>query len=204
MGEYILLDGARTKLGTCEDLFYATYEQLAEVVALGLTQHQSHSEDPARYLAGGYRFRFAWPDEVEIPIGHHDPPERALSVSAPPGPDLIAEHEQIAIWVGAKNEECGPGCNVFISCPASPRGAGLRTSLVPRMVQITQQRPYAGALWTIIQCPLCGAKARLSPEEAATLVAHIRASHPDDTLRLACAEAIAAGYARQIPTEEAD
>jgi len=39
MGEYILLDGARTKLGTCEDLLYTTYEQLAEVVALGLTEH---------------------------------------------------------------------------------------------------------------------------------------------------------------------
>jgi len=201
MGEYITISGAKTKIGTCEDLLYTTYEQLAAVVALDLAR-RADCEEPADYLAGGYRFRFAWPDEIEIPIGHHDPPERALSVSAPPGLRLIGDHDTIGIWVGAKHEEDGPGCTVFIPCPADPAGGDLRTSEVPRVVQITQQRPYAGALWVICQCPLCGSKVRLSPAEASALVNHIRLSHPDDALRLACADVIEAGYAFPTATEE--
>ena len=35
MGEYITIDGVTVKLGTCEDLYYVRYSQLADAIAAG-------------------------------------------------------------------------------------------------------------------------------------------------------------------------
>src|SRR3954469_12452711 len=71
MGEYIKLNGQSVKLGTCEDLYYATYDQIQDAVNSG-AEKQEGNLPPPDYLAAahGWRYRFPFPDE-NIPIGTH-------------------------------------------------------------------------------------------------------------------------------------
>ena len=64
MGEIISIEGTPVKLGTCEDLYYARYEEIERVVASGRTARREGNLAPAAYLtAAGFRYRFPFPEE---------------------------------------------------------------------------------------------------------------------------------------------
>ena len=72
MGEYAKRksDGARVKIGTCEDMYYLRYEQRH------LVAHESGNVDPARD-PNGLRFRLPFPDEDHIQPGDFEPYDRS-------------------------------------------------------------------------------------------------------------------------------
>lgn len=73
MGEYAIRksDGARIKIGTCEDMYYLRFEDREKVAPL------PGNVDPVRD-ACELRFRLPFPDEDDIPPGQYKEFERGL------------------------------------------------------------------------------------------------------------------------------
>lgn len=198
MGEYIWVCGEpdARKLGTCEDLFYARFDDLWHWAQPGRALAVPGNLEPADYLreAGGWRYRFPFADE-DLPGGgawgrgdtarYYGAHDRVLVVSAPAAVFEEIEHDapvqRVAYSVGDALEQ-GAG-----ACPQAGAAA------LGGEVGIKAQRLIGGDLWTVVQCPGCGAMWRLTPARAASLSEHLRATSTDaDTLE--AARRMAAGY----------
>ncbi len=69
MGEYIVYNGREIKIGTCESLYYVTFEKLFKMY-----QQEGKTTDPENlpiYLQTqqGFLFRFPFPDEDKLKLG---------------------------------------------------------------------------------------------------------------------------------------
>lgn len=83
MGEYILVNGQSVKLGTCEDLYYVTFQTLQNLLNMGaLAQDGQGNDRPSAYLSEkyGWRYRFPFPDEDNIDVGYHSDFDRGVVV----------------------------------------------------------------------------------------------------------------------------
>lgn len=199
MGEYIMLDGRDYKLGTCEDLYYCRYTDLAAWVRAGRAMHADGNQKPAAYLTDGrYRFRFPFPDEdgdEAARLAHYEPPnwDRGVVVPAPTGLGAGVEHLGIAAWVKTRDAEYG--FNVFLPCPADAARwtADYSHSQIPYAprVEVVRQKPVNGQLWTVLRCQWCAAMWRIDADEAARLHDHI-CQH--DWAHAELARRILAGY----------
>lgn len=178
MGEYILVGGQHLKLGTCQDLFYVSFDGLRRMVAAGAQQALANNP-PAEYLneAGKWRYRFPWPDE---PDGIGDDYERALPLPVPGG---LAE----ALVTGWEHWKVRYGLPAAVGEDCPQAGA-------PAVVEVYLQRQIEGRLWVIIRCPYCHALARLPEDEALQLTAHARRELADDAFVAAVCDRIEAGY----------
>ena len=180
MGEYILVNGRHLKLGTCQDLFYVSFDGLRRMVAAG-AQPAFANNPPEDYLAesGRWRYRFPWPDE---PDGIGDDYERALALPVPAG---LAEALTTG-WEHWKARYTPPaGVEFGDDCPQAS---------APQVVEVYLQKQVAGRLWLIIRCPYCHALARLPEDEALQLTAHARRELANDAFVMAVCDRIEAGY----------
>ena len=82
MGEYVRYGRTEIKIGTCEDLYYATYQAYVQAYKDGKLSWVDHNLPPAAYMKAdsGFRFRFPFPDEDHIRMGMHDDYDRGLPV----------------------------------------------------------------------------------------------------------------------------
>lgn len=184
MGEYILLDGAAAKIGTVENLYYTTFEQLKTAIDAGRTARLDGNSRPAEYLKGAYRFRFPFPDEDgKYEIGRYEDYWRGLAMPAPAELVQGLEHGVIGWHVQAHGG--GHGVNVFAPCPLDPKGDGQHSPAGP-VVEVVQQKPLDGELLTVIRCPYCGTLARVGREEVEALRAEVQRVYwqEDDSLRV--------------------
>lgn len=71
MGEYVKYKGEVVKIGTCESLYYATYEKYLDALKKNQLSFHPGNDLPAAYASAdsGYRFRFPFPDEDKLSIG---------------------------------------------------------------------------------------------------------------------------------------
>ncbi len=172
MGEYINFMGQHLKIGTCEDLTDVTYEELKYMVEHGATKAPGGAE-PKEYLTGdGWRYRFPFPSDNRSDL------DKGVAVTVPVGWQMDG-HERICLPLYARSG--GYGINVFVPCPLGQDAKPEMFSAGPhaRIVEIAQQRVVEGHLWTVVRCPYCQQKWRLTPEEAAQLVAHIRQDYSE-------------------------
>lgn len=195
MGEYIKLDGQHYKLGTCEDLYYVRLEQLQRWIAEGRTASLPGNLEPREYLDGSFRFRFPFP--WEDPITNFNIPHGADPVSSQNfdygfGVSLDAEFggvefDHSPIYSHIKAHGGGYGLNVKLPCPQSKEwlSCSVRTEYKSEWegrssyIQIVQQRPCEGNIWTVVRCGHCGAKVRLSPSEGTLLAVYLRGRYSD-------------------------
>lgn len=70
MGEYVKYKREKIKIGTCENLYYATYPKLTEALKAGLLRTLAGNLAPSFYVKpdSGFRFRFPFPDEDHLPL----------------------------------------------------------------------------------------------------------------------------------------
>jgi hypothetical protein len=68
MGEYVKYLGEPIKIGTCENLYYATFGKYSEALKYGALTKEEGNLFPESYVKpdSGYRFRFPFPDEDEL------------------------------------------------------------------------------------------------------------------------------------------
>jgi hypothetical protein len=188
MGEYITLDGHVTKIGTCEDLFYARWQDLARWVAEGRAGHVGGNLEPRQYLAdgSGFRFRFPFPDEDGRGQAAYDDYGRFARVLAPVGfasrEDVQHDGLHLPITSAGNGGQWLSMAYVLLPCPVAAQWstvAGVRLSPdpLPSMVDIVQQRRIGDQLWTVVRCPYCGALWRLPVEWARELAEHILDAH---------------------------
>lgn len=182
MGEYIKLNGQSVKLGTCEDLYYATYDQVQNAVNSGAAERQPGNLPPPDYLAAahGWRYRFPFPDEDNVAIGTHRNFDRGVLFLVTEDFATNLEHETCGgprVLVPLYGEpEKREKLQVSTPCPFSATGIAAGIKARP-FVEIVRQKLIAleGApgfhLWTVARCPYCGICWRFDKSEAETLCA---------------------------------
>jgi hypothetical protein len=71
VGEYIGYRGHQVKIGTCDDMYYVSYQKYEMALKRGLLGKVPGSSDPMEYAKpdSGCRFRFPFPDEDKLPFG---------------------------------------------------------------------------------------------------------------------------------------
>lgn len=71
MGEYIKYKGNEIKIGTCESLYYTSYQKYAQALQEGQLSSVPGNVPPEAYAKpdSGYRFRFPFLDEDKLPLG---------------------------------------------------------------------------------------------------------------------------------------
>jgi hypothetical protein len=175
MGEYI--DGI--KIGTCESMYYARITDLQKMGVKAL---------PYLDPANGFRYRFPFPEEDNIIVGHYDPYNKGLLVFLSSGlaPKLNAlltseeiDHYEICKGVSYNN---AINVNVFFPCPLSHNPPkNMSKNGASHAVVIRQLKQVDGKLWTVVDCPYCGRAFRLDKElaeELALCAAHMDINKP--------------------------
>jgi hypothetical protein len=204
MGEYIRYRGEDVKLGTCEDLYYVTYEQARQLLTNAAPV--PGNLPPAEYVnpRHGWRYRFPFPEEDDRAPGTHADHDKGRVVCCPPGalfalpPD---NHDTLCVSIGLGGVRGSGGCNVNtrVACPAS----GMLKPHSPIgswPVEIVQQPLMAdGSLWTVLRCGWCGEKYRIDRTEAEALAAFLcqyerDERSPNRAYWQTVAERILAGY----------
>ncbi len=165
MGEYAKINGNEVKLGTCENLYYTTFQQLKPYCESG--------EVDEIYIKGKFRFRFSFPDE-KIEIGNHEDFDRGVLFKVPKSYKIEISHQMQFHRVNNKAGDLG----FYLPCiqeSAFPvkKFDWDETSLFT-IFEITQQKPvYINGtfeLQSVVRCPYCGSMAHLSEEEIQELM----------------------------------
>ena len=178
MGEYINYQGREIKLGTCEDLYYTRLDQLKEA-RFSMSKMEGNL-DVLEYLnpKNGFRYRFPFPDEDEIPIGAFTDFEKGLVIQLQPEDFSLAEFDHHDKWHSNSPKGGGYNVNVSMPCPQSKEFSECKHSPIDwRIVEIRQQKQIDGEIWTVIACPYCGALSRLPYEDAQKLIHSIEAGY---------------------------
>jgi hypothetical protein len=174
MGVYVKINhNDEVKLGTCEDMYYCTYEQGQGI------KHNCHGD-----LSAGdfdsfdiFRWRFPFPDEADIAIGHHKDAFKGFLMYAPL---TVMEISHTTILMDIEKNGA-PRIRYRIDCP-------VRNSLNIEVFrwdhaqasgnfffEVVQQKPCIEGgrkeLQTVVRCPYCGSLSRLSREEVERLAA---------------------------------
>ena len=203
MGEYIEIDGKAFKLGTCENLYYVTFQRLVEMV--GNAKKLEGNARPCEYLTTGWRYRFPFPDE-NGDASTSSNYERSINVTVYDDAlvKLVGEFEHFTMQTtvspatGKDSKSYLMAATLNVPCPQSDKWQGVPHA--KNVVGICQQKSTVEAggpqLWTVVCCPFCGAKTRLEWEGAEKLANEIirRAEKADADFWKAIAAEIVAGY----------
>ncbi len=200
MGEYVKFNNQVIKLGTCEDLYYARFQQIKD--NLYLMEKVEGNDVPAGYLEPkhGYRYRFPFPDEDGRKLGDYENSDRGLLVGVPYNVFQETEHTKIC---RATNCQGGYNVNHYLTCPADPdfiETCSPRPRSAP--IEIVQQKQVDGQLWTVCRCGWCQSKFRIPRETAEILCAAIVDESKDEYWQ-EVAKRIMAGYENN-PVKEAE
>ncbi|MCK7559395.1 hypothetical protein MKQ70_32275 [Chitinophaga sedimenti] len=91
MGEYVNYKGRPVKIGTCELLYYVSYQRYKEEYGYGRLKWEEGNAFPASYLAPNvFVFRFPFPDEDNVRFGQVAAHNRTIDVSIPNNGDIVA------------------------------------------------------------------------------------------------------------------
>jgi hypothetical protein len=165
MGQYY----KKSKIGTCEDMYYLRLDQAQELAKQGARDDDGISFND--YLTDNQtRFRFPFPDEDNKPQAELlDAPEYDRGFCIPAGVGgLEVGHDEITTNNSFK--EGGSGVNIFLPCPYSQefKNLNIKTScdgVGEQWLRITQQAIRDGEEKTIFECARCGQAQRFSNED---------------------------------------
>lgn len=190
MGEYIEFSGKQVKIGTCENLYYATLEQFKKYSAEGRIRYDESSYylDPKNV----FFWRFPFPDEdhaKEFGRYYNCDFERRVMFDVPNDVFTIF-HERMFIRTDYNESlKNAPPFGIEIACPASNESttdlkkydwwkiATERT--VFDVVQQIQHIEHDGkiAVRTVVKCPYCHQTSILEKDDEQRLVYYVE-RHP--------------------------
>lgn len=192
MGEYIMYEGTQWKIGTCESMYYITYNALEWLVQQNLVSQAPANLPPADYLNPeyGFLYRFPFPDEDDngaFYTGYEY--DRGWLVSHMPYHLFQAEtHGSVYADIETRHSHLPKG-RQSIACPQSP---DLNAATVE--VEIYGQKRVGTKLHLLVRCPYCGKIWSMDESEGRAMGEWLmETSEPGDELAV-IAERIIAGY----------
>lgn len=183
MGEYIKHKNETVKVGTCDDMYYATYQQFIKEYRNGNLQKSPGSSEPKDYLNPrfGVRFRFPFPDEDGTEIGNYEDFTKGFLMKLP--------HDEVTMEIGhdsmsfkTQNDISTGNFGFEMPCIAGPdwpadikRRYQNSSDYNEIIFKVTQQKlvvTESGKIenQTVVKCPYCGTSVRLSFEEVQSIV----------------------------------
>ncbi len=164
MGEYLKIkNGDTVKVGTCENLYYATLDDLKQEKTI-----------ESQYFLGkesSWRYRFPNPNEKKIKIGNYEYDKGGIHFTYPLKESFKLEHDKICVRTGAKNG--GYGINHYITCPGAKKWeqtCSKRENVIPFEIVMQKYNQETQNLMTLIKCEYCGAMFSLNKEAAIQLI----------------------------------
>jgi hypothetical protein len=156
MGEYANRrpDGARVKIGTCEDMLYLRDDQRGQVYGGDLGSGRGYLRDPD--VLASLRFRFPWPDEDGTLPGDFEP-FRSLRLDGMPVPAGVEHGSTQFTATYPKN-----GYLLSLPCPEGPDAdPRIARNGYGGALKLTAQGWRGGRLVGIAECGGCGHAFRL-------------------------------------------
>lgn len=179
MGEMIGSKENRIKLGTCEDLYYTTFQDL---------NNSSYKKSETEvYLKNdsGCRFRFPFPDESEVEIGEYEDYSRGFLITIPSDIGVDISHGDIYQHVGFLKGDSiqSDSVSIKLPCPFGKKYEAFDYNMSSKegklSFNISQQKrtSYLGSemLVTIVECPYCGSKSQLDLYEVMLIINYFNA-----------------------------
>lgn len=172
MGEYIKINGETCKLGTCENLYYCSYDALNTV--MDLEKDEDGGIEPGEYLKSdsGFRFRFPFPDEDEIEIGTHSNYDRGLLFEVDRNllpEDFTTGWEQVEFAFTSPTQ---PHIKHYYKL----RNPNNTASVIK--FELIQQKKCGGLLLCVFRCPYSGHRFRVESKEQIVQIVEAISSTP--------------------------
>jgi len=176
MGEYVKYHSEQIKIGTCEDLYYARYQDFVD--NLPHFSYMDGNLQPSKYLKEehGWRYRFPFPKEDGLGIGRYKDYDAGFHFCVPLEWSFQIEHQDVCASIKCKDG--GYNVNNYIKCPNSKewvKTCSNRYNDAP--FEVIRQKQVEGNLWTVIRCSYCESAVRLDRKDAASLCRYIRGYH---------------------------
>lgn len=180
MGEYLTINGESVKVGTCENLYYATLKQLKDCGAPGASEYLNPEN--------GYRYRFPFPDERQQ-IGDYENYSRGVLFSVPKETGIEIMHGQTFFRTDSDQREGSPPPALGFRLPciqsdgfpvekydwSKTAGRVLFEVVQQKIITNPEQIRTEGApeVQTVVRCPYCGELSRLSADEVESLAGYV-------------------------------
>lgn len=197
MGEYI--ENKRTndvdKLGTCENLYYTTYDEL-------LTNSDYSENDKKVFLKtdSGYRFRFPFPDEIDKNLFIEQNFDRGVLFMIPRTANVELSHDDEMFNRFFKTiDNVTLDYGYLMPCPESENNKMkkfLWNTADRKPIEIVQQKMTSffgngSELVTVARCPYCNARSLMTKDEIEEMIKHI---DKNDEFRMSVLEVALKGY----------
>lgn len=167
MGEYLTIAGKSVKIGTCENMYYATFRQLKNCKAKGINEYLNPEN--------GYRYRFPFPDEDGRKLGDYENYDRGVLFQVPRSTGVEICHDTIFLRTDnfSRGTNNPPAVGFRVPCVQSDKFPVEKfdwDKTSERVIfEVVQQKQVDGQLWTIVRCPYCGELSRIDAKEAVAI-----------------------------------
>ena len=206
MSEIIKHKGFEVKIGTCENLYYTTFQEFAKRYQAGEFTKLSGNDEPLNYMAGAYRFRFPFPDEDHVKLfGSYNDYDRGVVFTIPKSEGIEIGHGKFFRRTDEQVKNA-PAVGYYTPCVQSDEFKNEKNDWSDTarytIFEIVQQKPVNGQLQVVVRCPYCGEMCRLSQPEVKVLVSYVWGNRDKFTpLQVKIAVMAAKGYkqAKLIP-----
>lgn len=190
MGEIIKKSGIEYKIGTCEELYYTTFEEFNKLLKAGKLAQVRSNDKPENYIAGSYRFRFPFPDEDHVKnFGSYQDFDRGVLFIIPKSLGVELCHTT-KFFRTDDTHSVAPTIGYRIPCVVSNDFAFTRfdwsNTFQSTIFEMIQQRPVKNEsgetqLFPVVRCPYCGELSRLDEKEVKSFVLYIWKHRKDFT-----------------------
>lgn len=204
MGEYVKIGNDTVKIGTCENLYYTSFQNFQKLAENGvIKENQSITKE---YLTGGFRFRFPFPDEPEnILFSEVKNFDRGVLFIVPKNLGVEIGHDKKFVRTdNFGTETAAPAVGFYIPCVQSKEFTMTKydwdDTANYTIFEIEQQKPVKNEngnfeLITIVRCPYCSEKSRISKEEILSIQRYVQENKVKfSDLQQQIIEIAAAGY----------
>lgn len=182
MGEYVKIGNDTVKIGTCEDLYYTSFQNFQKLAENRIIKEKK--ETIKEYLTGGFRFRFPFPDEPAIilfsEVKNFD---RGVLFIVPKKLGVEILHDKKFVRTdNFGTETAAPAVGFYIPCVQSEeftiKKYDWSDTANYTIFEIEQQKPVKNEngnfeLFTIVRCPYCSEKSRISKEEILSIQKYV-------------------------------
>lgn len=177
MGEYIKRNKTEYKIGTCENLYYTTFQEYKKAFKNGELSSMGGNDTPANYLNGSYRFRFPFPDEDHVKMfGIYPDFDKSILFKIPKTAGIEICHGE-TFFRTDNTVKHAPAVGFNLPCIQSKdftlKKYDWSYTANFTIFEIVQQKPIDGQLQVIVRCPYCRASCRLDEKEVNSFVSYV-------------------------------